>query len=137
MWANDSAGLPSGKLTVPAPKLWDYCFRDLRAEPIVRWPGELELTIGSDCEDWVIYDIEDAGVCVEPWTAPPNSLNMLNPHIVTPDVPHRSACARGHASSGRVASLVCPTPGANARFCCTRTRRGATTYVGQRFCRPA
>ena len=87
MWANDPAGLPSGKLTAPAPRPWDYCFRDLRAEPIVRWPGELELTIGSDCEDWVIYDMEDAGVCVEPWTAPPNSLNMLNPHIVTPDAP--------------------------------------------------
>jgi aldose 1-epimerase len=87
MWANDPAGLPSGKLTAPAPRPWDYCFRDLRAEPIVRWRGELELTIGSDCEDWVIYDMEDAGVCVEPWTAPPNSLNMPNPHIVTPDAP--------------------------------------------------
>ena len=87
MWANDPTGLPSGKLTAPAPRPWDYCFRDLRAEPIVRWPGELELTIGSDCEDWVIYDMEDAGVCVEPWTAPPNSLNMPNPHIVTPDAP--------------------------------------------------
>jgi aldose 1-epimerase len=70
-----------------APRPRDYCFRDLRAKPIVRWPGEPELTIGSDCEDWVIYDMEDAGVCVERWTAPPNSLNMLNPHIVSPDVP--------------------------------------------------
>jgi galactose mutarotase-like enzyme len=31
--------------------------------------------------------MEDAGVCVEPWTAPPNSLNMPNPRIVTPDAP--------------------------------------------------
>ena len=87
MWANDLAGLPSGKLTAPASRPWDYCFRNLRAEPLVRWPGELELTVGSDCEDWVIYDMEDAGVCVEPWTAPANSLNMPNPRIVTPDAP--------------------------------------------------
>ena len=33
MWANDPAGLPSGKLTAPAPRPWDYCFRNLRAEP--------------------------------------------------------------------------------------------------------
>jgi hypothetical protein len=80
MWANDSTGLPSGKLTAPAPRPWDYCFRELRADPIVRWPGELELAVSSDCEDWIIYDMEDAGVCVEPWTAPPNSLNMPKPH---------------------------------------------------------
>ncbi len=60
---------------------------DLRAEPGVRWPGELELTVGSDCEDWVIYDMEDAGGCAEPWTAPPNSLNMPNPRIGAPDGP--------------------------------------------------
>jgi len=87
MWANDATGLPSGELTAPAPRPWDYCFRDLRADPVVRWPGKLELTVSSDCEDWIIYDREDAGVCVEPWTAPPNSLNMPNPRIVTPDAP--------------------------------------------------
>jgi aldose 1-epimerase len=87
MWANDSTGLPSGALTAPAPHPWDYCFRDLRADPIIRWPGELELTVSSDCEDWIIYDMEEAGLCVEPWTAPPNSLNMPNPRIVTPDAP--------------------------------------------------
>ncbi len=87
MWANDATGLPSGELTAPVPRPWDYCFRDLSADPVVRWPGVLELTVGSDCEDWVIYDREEAGVCVEPWTAPPNSLNLPNPRIVTPDAP--------------------------------------------------
>jgi aldose 1-epimerase len=87
MWANDITGLPNGELTAPAPQPWDYCFRDLLADPVVRWPEELELTVGSECEDWVFYDMEDAGVCVEPWTAPPNSLNMPNPRIITPDAP--------------------------------------------------
>jgi aldose 1-epimerase len=84
MGSNDVDGLPSGRLTAPARRPWDYRFRDLRAAPIVRWPGELELTVGSDCEDWVIYDLEEDAVCVEPWTAPPNSLNMADPRIVTP-----------------------------------------------------
>jgi hypothetical protein len=87
MWAKDATGLPSGRLTAPAPRPWDYCFRDLRSDPVVRWPGELELTVSSNCEDWIIYDMEDDGVCVEPWTAPPNSLNMPNPRIVTPGAP--------------------------------------------------
>jgi len=40
MWANDSTGLPSGKLTAPAGRgPWDYCFPgDLRADPH-RAPG--------------------------------------------------------------------------------------------------
>jgi aldose 1-epimerase len=87
MWANDAAGLPNGRLAAPTPRPWDYCFRDLAADPVVRWPGELELTVSSDCEDWVIYDMEEEGVCVEPWTAPPNSVNMPNPRIVAPGAP--------------------------------------------------
>jgi hypothetical protein len=87
MWANDATGLPSGELTAPLPRSWDYCFRDLLADPVVRWPDELELTVSSGCKDWVIYDVEDAGICVEPWTAPPNSLNMPNQRLVTPDAP--------------------------------------------------
>jgi aldose 1-epimerase len=87
MWANDATGLPSGQLIAPAPGPGDYCFRDLQADPVVRWPGELELVVSSDCKDWIVYDMEDAGVCVEPWTAPPNSLNMPNPRIITPGTP--------------------------------------------------
>ena len=87
MWANDATGLPNGELTPPAPHPWDYCFRDLHADPVVRWPGQLELTVTSDCANWVVYDMEAAGVCVEPWTAPPNSLNMSNPRMVTPYAP--------------------------------------------------
>jgi aldose 1-epimerase len=87
MWANDQTDLPSGILTEPAPHPWDYCFRELEADPVVLWPGELALRISSDCPDWVIYEREDSGICVEPWTAPPNALNMPNPHVVSPGRP--------------------------------------------------
>jgi aldose 1-epimerase len=87
MWENDGADLPTGQLTRPAAHPWDYCFRDLEAAPVVIWPGELALTVSSDCLDWVIYEREDSGICVEPWTAPPNALNMPNPRVVLPGEP--------------------------------------------------
>jgi galactose mutarotase-like enzyme len=76
-WQIDRAGSQALGLLLP----------DLRDDPTVRWPGELELTVSSDCKDWIIYEMEDNGVCVEPWTAPPNSLNMPNSRIVRPGAP--------------------------------------------------
>jgi len=88
MWANDEVSLPTGELTTEfPPQPWDYCFRELAHDPVVRWPGELELTVSSSCTDWIIYTMEEEGMCVEPWTAPPNSVNMPNPQIVRPGAP--------------------------------------------------
>jgi len=91
MWANDPTGLPSGELIKPVARPWDYCFRALSEAPIVRWPGLLELTVDSSCTEWVFYDEDKSGICVEPWTAPPNSLNMANPTLVTPAQPLNAA----------------------------------------------
>ena len=87
MCANDADGVPSGELVPPVPRPWDYCFSDLAVPPAVRWPGALELTVESNCSDWVIYDQEPQGLCVEPWTAPPNALNSPNATVVMPESP--------------------------------------------------
>jgi len=87
MWDNDSVGLPSGELVRPVERPWDYCFRALTAPPSVRWPGVLELTLESSCEDWVFFDRDEPGICVEPWTGPPNSVNMAQPTLVGPEQP--------------------------------------------------
>jgi aldose 1-epimerase len=87
VYLNDATGLPSGELGPPPPRPWDYCFRDLSQPPTVRWPGLLELTVDSDCDHWVFYDMEAAGLCAEPWTGPPNSLNGSAPTVVTPSSP--------------------------------------------------
>lgn len=84
MWANDGVGLPTGEMTAPLPRPWDHCFRNLKRDPSVRWPGELELTVSSDCKNWVIYERDESGVCIEPWTASPNSVNMPNPKVIGP-----------------------------------------------------
>jgi len=47
----------------------------------------LELTVESDCPYWVLYDEEPQAICVEPWTAPPNSFNLPSPEVVTPAAP--------------------------------------------------
>jgi len=75
IYLDDDEGIPTGALGVPPPPPWDHCFVGLTRPPTVRWPGLLELTVESDCEHWVLYDAEPQGLCVEPWTGPPNSLN--------------------------------------------------------------
>ncbi len=87
MYANDADGLPSGDLVPPAPRPWDYCFTEFAAPPVVRCQGVRELTVESSCSDWVIYEGEPQGLCVEPWTAPPNALNLATPPMVAPGSP--------------------------------------------------
>ena len=86
MYANDAEGLPTGELVHPAPRPWDYCFVELAAAPRLRWGG-LDVTMESDCPCWIVYDREPQAVAVEPWTAPPNSLNMPYATIVEPGRP--------------------------------------------------
>lgn len=87
IYLNDAEEIPTGELGPPPPRPWDYCFVGLERPPTVRWPGVLEVTVHSDCDHWVLYDQEPAGICVEPWTGPPNSLNGPTPTIVTPERP--------------------------------------------------
>jgi aldose 1-epimerase len=75
MYRRDADGITLRDLTAPTPGPWDDCFTDLRRPPVLRWPGFLELTIGSDCRDWVIYTVPEDALCVEPQTAPPDALN--------------------------------------------------------------
>lgn len=87
VYLNSPDGVPSGVLSPPPPPPWDYCFVGLARSPRICWPGVLELSVDSDCDHWVLYDMESAGICVEPWTGPPNCLNGPRPDIVTPTDP--------------------------------------------------
>jgi aldose 1-epimerase len=86
MYVRDAAGITTLTRTAPVPGPWDDCFTDLRRPPVLRWPGFLELTIDSDCPDWVVYTVPTDALCVEPQTAPPDALN-LGPAIVEPGRP--------------------------------------------------
>ncbi|MFJ8789002.1 aldose 1-epimerase [Streptomyces sp. NPDC102462] len=76
--------LPTGNRVAPRPGPWDDCFgMPDGVDVTLTWPGRLELTVASP-ERWVVvYDEQEAAVCVEPQTGPPNGLNTL-PRLVTP-----------------------------------------------------
>jgi aldose 1-epimerase len=86
MYVRDDAGITTLDRVRPTPGPWDDCFTDLRRPPVLRWPGFLELTVESDCRDWVIYTEPTESLCVEPQTAPPDALN-LEPALVEPGRP--------------------------------------------------
>lgn len=86
MYVRDAAGIATERRVAPPPGPWDDCFTDLAGPPVLRWPGFLELTIEADCPDWVIYTAPEDALCVEPQTAPPNSINT-DPTFVRPDRP--------------------------------------------------
>ncbi|WP_030809908.1 aldose epimerase [Streptomyces sp. NRRL S-337] len=76
--------LPTGRRITPRPGPWDDCFGVPRGvAATLTWPGRLELKVTSRAEWVVVYDEQEAAVCVEPQTGPPNGLNTL-PRLVTP-----------------------------------------------------
>ncbi|MER7928369.1 aldose 1-epimerase [Streptomyces sp. NPDC096057] len=79
--------LPTGKRVDRTPSPWDDCFgMPGGVDVTLTWPGQLELRVTSP-EEWVVvYDEQEAAVCVEPQTGPPNGLNTL-PRLVTPIEP--------------------------------------------------
>jgi aldose 1-epimerase len=89
MELRDDEGIPSGSRVPPPPGPWDDCFGGLHGPAVVRWPGHLEITIESDCDYWVVYTEDPGAICVEPQTAPPNSLND-DPFVVTDGRPLRA-----------------------------------------------
>jgi aldose 1-epimerase len=79
--------LPTGRRVDPFPGPWDDCFGMPEGVDVtLTWPGRLALTVASR-EPWVVvYDEQEAAVCVEPQTGPPNGLNTA-PRLVTPVEP--------------------------------------------------
>ncbi|MGI5393760.1 aldose 1-epimerase [Streptomyces sp. CA-251251] len=79
--------LPTGHRVDPKPGPWDDCFgMPDGVDVTLTWPGRLELRVTSP-EQWVVvYDEQEAAVCVEPQTGPPDGLNTL-PRLVTPVEP--------------------------------------------------
>ncbi|MCX3060750.1 aldose epimerase family protein [Streptomyces beihaiensis] len=75
--------LPTGHRIDPKPGPWDDCFGMPEGVDVtLTWPGRLSLNVTSR-EKWaVVYDEQEAAVCVEPQTGPPNGLNTT-PRLVT------------------------------------------------------
>ncbi|MEU6062819.1 aldose 1-epimerase, partial [Streptomyces sp. NPDC047097] len=70
--------LPTGRRIPPLPGPWDDCFgMPDGVDVTLNWPGALQVEVTSP-EEWVVvYDEQEAAVCVEPQTGPPVGLNTL------------------------------------------------------------
>ena len=67
-------GLPTGRLVEPVPHPWDDCFVE-PLEPLRLRIGDIDVTIASDCDHWVVFDMPAEATCVEPQSGPPDSFN--------------------------------------------------------------
>lgn len=75
MYLRDGDYITDGRVVAPPPPPpWDDCFAGPLATPRL-WIGGLEVSITSDCEYWVVYDMPPHATCVEPQTATPDAFN--------------------------------------------------------------
>ena len=62
-----------GRATSTGP--WDDCFDGPITTPRL-WIAGVEVSITSDCEFWVVYDMPAHATCVEPQSATPDAFNL-------------------------------------------------------------
>ena len=86
MYERDDDYIATGRLIEPTPPPWDDCFTEMASDPRLTWPGGPELTLSSDCVDWVVFNQRDDAICVEPQSAPPDAVNLDGP-VVEPGAP--------------------------------------------------
>ncbi len=76
MYLRDDEYITDGRVIAPPPPPpWDDCFVGPLATPRISIGG-VEVSISSDCDHWVVYDMPAHATCVEPQTAPPDAFNL-------------------------------------------------------------
>lgn len=88
MYVRDEQYIPSGRRIAPTPSPWDDCFIGAKRSPTVTFADGARVTVESDCDHWVIYDMPKHALCVEPQSGPPDGFT-LTPLLVTPESPLR------------------------------------------------
>ena len=56
--------------------------------PTIVFADDARITMVSDCDHWVIYDMPKHALCVEPQSGPPDGFTLA-PHVVAPQSPLR------------------------------------------------
>ena len=76
MYLRDDEYITDGRsVSPPPPPPWDDCFAGPLATPTL-WIDGVEVSIHSECECWVVYDMPSYATCVEPQTALPDAFNL-------------------------------------------------------------
>jgi aldose 1-epimerase len=79
MYERDADHMPSGALVTPTPRPWDDCFTDVDQPVVLAFEDGPTVAITSSCDHWVVYDMPDNAICVEPQTGPPDQFNLAKP----------------------------------------------------------
>ena len=87
MYVRDEAGIPVGEPGTPSDGPWDDCFCEMSSNPELRWPCGLRLEVTSSCNHWVIYDMPEHALCVEPQSGPPDAFNRGGFEVAEPGAP--------------------------------------------------
>jgi aldose 1-epimerase len=83
MYARGDDGLPTGEIITPPPSPWDDCFVRSQHPPRLDYE-HLTITVDSDCDHWVVYDMPDHATCVEPQSGPPDAFNLGAATVLQP-----------------------------------------------------
>ena len=76
MYPRDDEYITDGRsVSPPPPPPWDDCFAGPLNTPHITIKG-VEVSISSDCDFWVVYDMPAHATCVEPQTALPDCFNL-------------------------------------------------------------
>ena len=75
MYLRDDDHITDGRTVPPPPGPWDDCFEEPITTPRL-WIGGLEVSVSSDCDYWVVYDMPAHATCVEPQSATPDAFNL-------------------------------------------------------------
>ncbi len=83
MYERDADGVPSGVMHDPPPPPWDDCFVRPTAPLRLHYP-DLTVTVDSDCDHWVVYDMPAHATCIEPQSGPPDAFNLGSAAVLEP-----------------------------------------------------
>ena len=76
MYLRDEDYITDGRTVSPPPlPPWDDCFAGPLATPRL-WIGDTEVSLASDCDYWVVFDMPAHATCIEPQTATPDAFNL-------------------------------------------------------------
>lgn len=88
-FARDADNIVTGELSDAGSGPFDDSFTVPNGHAYIEWPGFRRIDIDSDVRFMHLYEAESS-VCIEPETAPPNGVNLLDlgfGHVVRPQQP--------------------------------------------------
>ncbi|MEI8238307.1 MAG: aldose epimerase [Actinomycetota bacterium] len=75
MYVRDAEHIATPRFEPPKAHPWDDCFVRPLGPLRLHYRG-LRVTLGSDCDHWVVYDGPENVTCVEPQSGPPDAFNI-------------------------------------------------------------